>query len=245
MTYYTTYLRDVTGNNYLGLNIPEGIVDPFLNELKEILGDDFDEYCKYQQDRDHGSYHMTIINVMDYNMLSKKFGIDKFVNSLDNIFKYEIDDVKMMGIGTAERNGNRTYFIVCQSEQLDAIRSRYDLPKHDFHVTIGFKFKDVFGVPKNQVVSKRSKFLKLLSIEYYKKDNFDFVKRIRNFDLDKESEIVPISISDKYLKVKCDKYYMDIGMDDDNGGSLIMTKYMDDEYPRLSQTEISKILNKK
>ena len=37
MTYYLTTLKDVAGNNYLGINIPTGIVDPFLNELKDIL----------------------------------------------------------------------------------------------------------------------------------------------------------------------------------------------------------------
>jgi len=35
----------------------------------------------------------------------------------------------MMGIGTAERNGNRAYFIVCQSDKINAIRERFGLQK--------------------------------------------------------------------------------------------------------------------
>jgi hypothetical protein len=58
----------------------------------------------------------------------------------------------MRGVGTATKSGNTTYFIVCKSDKLDAIRSRYDIPKFDFHVTLAFNPKDVFGVPKNKVI---------------------------------------------------------------------------------------------
>lgn len=244
MIYYLTYIKDTIGNNYIGIDVPTGVVDPFLNELKDIVGDDFEVYTKCQKDRDHGSYHITTINVMEYNALSKKMGMDKFISSLEPIFKYELDDVKMMGIGTAERNGNRTYFIVCNSEKLNQIRDRYGLPKQDFHVTLGFKWKDVFGVPKNVVIDKKSKFLKLLKIEYYKNDNWNFLKKIGNYDSNPASEIIPISISDSRMKVKCDKEYMDISILDDER-FWVMAKYpVDEDQPRLPETEISKILNK-
>jgi hypothetical protein len=246
MIYYLTYIRDTIGNNYLGINIPEGITETFLNELKDLIGSDYDEFINYQKNRDHGQHHMTVINVMDYNRLSKEMGVDKFINSLEPIFKYEIDDIKMMGLGTAERNGNRAYFIVCQSDKLDAIRKRFNLTKHDFHVTLGFKHKDIFGVPKNEVIKKEGKFLKLLKQEFYKNDNWNFIKRIENFDLDQKSEIIPISISDTLLKIKCQGYHMDIGWLDDGEKFWIMTKYtIEEELPRLSETEIAKILNKK
>ena len=246
MIYYLTYIKDTIGNNYLGIKIPEGITEPFLNELKDLIGSDYDEFINYQKNRDHSQHHMTVINVMDYNRLSKEMGVDKFINSLEPIFKYEIDDIKMMGLGTAERNGNRAYFIVCQSDKLDAIRKRFNLPNHDFHVTLGFKHKDVFGVPKNEVIKKEGKFLKLLKQEFYKSDNWNFIKRIGNFELDPKAEIIPISISNNSMKVKCQDYYMDIGWLDDGERFWIMTKYsVEEELPRLSETEIAKILNKK
>ncbi len=246
MNYYLTYLKDTVGNNYLGLKIPNEIVNPFLNELKEIIGeDDFKVNTENQQKRDHGQYHITVINVMDYNRLSQEIGIDKFINSLEPIFKYEIDDLKMMGVGTATKNENRAYFIVCESEKLDAIRNRFDLPKQDFHVTLGFKWKDVFGVSKNQVITKDNKFLKLLKIEYYKKDNWEFLRNIGNFDLSKDADIIPINLKDNRVKIKCDGHYMDIGLLDDER-FWVMTKYpVDKELPRLPETEIAKILNKK
>jgi len=245
MIYYLTYIKDIIGNNYVGIDFPNGIIDPFLSELKDIIGDEsFEAYTENQKKRDHGSYHSTVINVMDYNALSKKMGMDKFINSLDPIFKYEIDDLKMMGVGTAEKNGNRAYFIVCNSDKLDQVRQRYELPKFDFHITLGFLHKDVFGVRKNEVIKKEGKFLKLLKQEYYKNDNWNFIKKIKNFDLNPQSEITPISISDTFIKVKCDGYYMDVAYIEDK--FWISTKYkLDKELPRMPETEISKILNQK
>ena len=155
MTYYITHLKDTIGNNYLGIKLPNGAVQLFLNQLKDIIGDaDFEKYTDLQQKRDHGEHHITVINVMDYNKISKEMGIDNFINSLEKIFKYEIDDLKMLGIGTATKNENRAYFIVCDSDKLAAIRIRYNLPKQDFHTTLGFLYKDVFGVPKNIFMKK-------------------------------------------------------------------------------------------
>lgn len=246
MIYYVEYLKDILNNNYLGLNIPIGIVEPYLSELKEIIGeDDFKQFTELQKKRDHGRYHLTLINVADYNRLCSEFGIDKFVNSLDYIFKYEIDDLRMRGIGTAERNGNRAFFIVCESEKLDAIRKRYNLPEHDFHITLGFKWKDVFGVSKKELIKKEGKFLKLLKKEFYKNDNWNFIKRINNFDLNKDSEIIPIKITDTLMKIKCESYYLDIVYLEEGEEFRIATKYpVDKDLPRLSETEIAKILNK-
>jgi hypothetical protein len=168
MIYYLTHLKDVISNNYLGIDIHKESIQPFLNDLSDIIGDEYVKYTEYQEKRDLGHYHITVINVMEYNSLSKNMGMDKFVNSLDSLFKYEIDDLKMMGVGTAERNGNRAYFIVCQSEKLNAIRQRYNLGKLDFHITLGFFHRDVFGVPKNIVIDKKSKFIKFLKTDYYK-----------------------------------------------------------------------------
>lgn len=243
MIKYTTYIKDVIGNNYLGIKYDNTSISPFLKELEEHLGDDYEEYTNYQSNRDGGGYHMTVINVMEYNKLSNEMGFDKFVKSLDKVFNYEIDDIKLMGLGTATRGTNTTYFVVCESEKLNAIRKRYDLSPRDLYITIGFKYKDVFGVRKNIIMDKNTMFIKLLSQKFYKNDNWNFIRSISNFNLDIKSEIIPVSLNDRYLKVKCDGYYMDIGLL--NKEIKITTQYIiEDELPRLSETEISKILNK-
>lgn len=152
MTFHLQYLKDVIGNNYIGISVPYDIIQPYLHSLKSILSDNFDIYTQNQRNRDSNKHHITVINVADYNRLSKEMGIDKFINSLELIFDYEIDDLEMPGIGTAEKNGNRTFFVVCKSEKLNAIRQRYNLPEFDFHITLGFKDKDVFGVRKDEII---------------------------------------------------------------------------------------------
>lgn len=247
MICYITHLRDVIGNNYLGIDLPTTIVQPYLNELREILGDnDYETFTENQIKRDGGHYHITVVNVMDYNRLSKQMGIDKFVNSLDPIFKYTIDDLKLLGVGRAQKNENTSFFIVCQSDKLDAVRERFNLPKQDFHITLGFKWRDVFGVRKNELFKKEGKFIQLLRQEFYKNENWDFVKKIKNFDLDPRTEVIPVKLNDTTIKFKCDGYYLDIGYQEEGDNLRIYTKYpVDEDLPRLPETEIAKILNKK
>ena len=247
MVYYVNYLKDVLGNNYLGLDIPKHVVEPFLNELKDILGEeDYNEFTEQQIKRDGGHYHITVINVADYNRLCKHMGVDKFVNSLDPIFKYPIDDLKLLGIGRAQRNENVAFFIVCNSEKLDAVRTRYELNKQDFHITLGFLHRDVFGVRKNEIFKKESKFLQLLRQEFYKNEDFNFIRKIVNYELNPKAEIIPVKLTETTIKVKCEGYYLDIGYSEEGECLRIYTKYsIEDELPRLSETEIAKILNKK
>lgn len=246
MIYYINHLKDTIGNNYLGIKFENSIVEPFLKELKSLIGeDDYKIFTENQQKRDHAQFHLTVINVMDYNRLSKEMGIDKFINSLQSVFTYEIDDIKMMGVGTAAKNENRAYFIVCESQKLDAVRQRYGLQKQDLHITIGFKWKDVHGVRKNEVLEKNNNFLKLLKQEFYKNDDWNFIKSISNYDLDPKAEVIPIDIKPTYMKVKCAGHYLDISYLEDGEKFWIVAKYsIDVDRPRLPETEIAKTLNK-
>lgn len=235
------YIKDITGNNYIGINIYVDRVNPYLNRLKNILGDDFETYVRNQQNRDRGHYHITVINVMDFNRLSKEIGLDRFIKSLEHDFNQDFDDVKFMGIGTAEKAGNRTYFIVVKSEQLQEIRKKYNLPEQDFHITLGFKWKDVFGVRKNEVIKENDPFLKLLSNLYYNHhENFEFIKEIENFDYDISEDIIPVEIKDTNATFRIDNKYFTVSLMDD-GNLRIVAKWQDDKkLPIISNTIISK-----
>lgn len=195
MTYNIEHQKDVLGSNFLGITINHGVVSNYLSKMKNLLGDDFEKFAKFQMDRDGGKYHITVINVPEYNGLILEHGIDKFVNSLDKIFDYPIDDIKFMGLGKAEKGGNKSYFVVIKSEKLDHVRNRYNLEKKDFHITLGFYPRDVHGVRKNEVLEEDEPFLKLLSDLYYNShESFEFIKKIDNYEMDSESEIEPIKI---------------------------------------------------
>jgi hypothetical protein len=124
------------------------------------------------------------------------------------------------------------------------VRESYGLQKHDFHITLGFKWKDVHGVRKNELFKINSQFIKTLKEEFYKKENFNFVKNISNFDLNPDSDIIPISISDTHLKVLCGEWIMDIGLMEKDSKLFIFTKYKKtSDILRLPLTEIFRILN--
>ena len=142
------YIKDINGQNYLAIKV-ELSNKPFLDRLESELGEDFLLYTGNQIERDGGKYHITVINVMDYGRLVKSLGMDKFVSALQPILEYEIDDLDMLGVGKAESKGNTSYFVVCESDKLDAVRTRFGLPKQDFHITLGFDKRDVFGVTKD------------------------------------------------------------------------------------------------
>jgi|LauGreDrversion4_2_1035121.scaffolds.fasta_scaffold01938_15 hypothetical protein len=145
------HIKDVNGQNYLAIKIDNTELTPFMDKLKLLLGNDmFNLYTGNQKTRDKGEHHITVINVMDYGRLTKEMGIDKFVDALQPVLEYDIDDIDMIGIGKAEAKGNTAYFVVCESDKLDAVRTRFNLSKQDFHVTIGFDKKDVFGVSKDR-----------------------------------------------------------------------------------------------
>jgi hypothetical protein len=155
MTRHIEHVKDAVGQNYLAIKIDSIELGPFMDMLRGMLGDEaFELYTGNQQARDNGEHHITVINAMDYGRLTKSMGMDKFVEALQPILEYEIDDLQMLGVGKAEAKGNTAYFVVCQSDILDTIRDRFGLPKQDFHVTLGFDKKDVFGVPKNQILNE-------------------------------------------------------------------------------------------
>jgi hypothetical protein len=239
MTYYITHIKDITGSNYLGIKIDQSTIQKFLDELKDHLGGEYDKYITNQQNRDRGSHHITVVNVMDYNKLSKESGISNFVNSLDKVFKFPIDDLKMMGVGTAKRNENTTYFVVCKSEKLEAVRRRYELPDHDFHITLGFSHKDVFGVRKNEVMKKKSDILKLLRNEYLKRENFQFLRNIENWDDDPNLEIIPIELKENIFKILVGENTIGIGIVD--GSLRVVWKQKSENESRIPTTELIKI----
>jgi hypothetical protein len=236
------YEKDIIGNNYIGVNIYHETVQPYLNLLQEVIGDDFEEYTSLQKQRDHGKYHITVINVMEYNRLCKEAGIDKMVNSLEKHFELEYE-VTLMGLGTASKNSNTTYFIVVKSDELNDLRKVYGLPEYDFHITLGFRYKDVFGVRKNEVMSIKDPFIGKLKDIYFKgRESFNFIKELEGFDSDDELDVEPISINDTYATFRVGK--IDYYTISDIGGVLkISAKWQDNkDKPILPNTIVYKKL---
>ena len=72
---------------------------------------------------------------------------------------------------------------------------------------------------------------------------FNFIRYLDNFYGNEDSEIIPISISDTYLKIKCDDFLMDIGFSESENKLSIFTNYnSESEAKRLPLTEFLKFI---
>lgn len=185
MVYKVGYVKDVLNNNYLGLKFNQNLMTPFLNKLQEIVYDEdkYETLVGNQQRRDkkeHYSHHATIINVMEFNKLVENMG-SSFQERIDTIFSLDITDLLFKGIGKAEKNNNEAYFVVLDSATLDEIRSSLGLEPKDFHITIGFDKKDVFGVRKNQVLQYDSKIERLYKMNMEEHGSHRWIFEIENF----------------------------------------------------------------
>ena len=243
MTYNIEHLKDQMGSNYLGININHGVVSTYLTKLKDFLKEDYEKYINPQIARDGGKYHITVINVMEYNELIRSHGVDKFVSSLDSVFDYPIDDIKFMGLGKAEKSVNKSFFAVIKSEKLDHVRKKYNLDEKDFHITLGFYPRDVHGVRKNEVMEESEPFLKLLGELYYNShETFEFIKKINNYEYDSEEDIEPIKIEKTTAIFRSGKNnYFQVALVDSS--LRIVANWQDTQLkPILSNTIISRKL---
>ena len=129
-------LTDNSGLTYVGGKVNAADLDVYLSQMKQILGDDFTLYRQYQSNRDHHTFHMTLINPYEYQTLKKPVAIGtKLSVSLRGLARVSVDD-------------KTAYFVVAQSMQAKSYRQSLVLTDKDFHVTLGFYPSDVYGVNK-------------------------------------------------------------------------------------------------
>lgn len=149
-------LQDSQGLKYVGGEIYAADLGVYLAQLEHILGEDFSAFRENQAIRDHHTFHMTLVNPYEFQTLTKTinygdvfsvtlFGLGKVVKANKNIKeeKNEAENTKVNKMKT-------TYFVVAQSSEAQYFRQKLLLQPKDFHVTLGFSPKDVYGVRKNK-----------------------------------------------------------------------------------------------
>jgi len=129
-------LTDNSGLIYIGGKVNAADLELYLSQMKEILGDDFTRYRQYQSERDHQTFHMTLINPYEYKSVTKEIDIGTILS------------VSLSGLGRVSKNDKTTYFVVAQSPQASSYRQNLMLTDKDFHVTLGFYPNDIYGVSK-------------------------------------------------------------------------------------------------
>lgn len=135
-------LEDNAGLKYVGGKVSETELRPFLAELKLLLGEKFDAYRNEQIKRDHGEFHVTVVNPFEFEKLNTTQQV---------LLGQELDyEVTLLGVGKASKDNKKTFFVVAKSPKAQALRALLSLKEKDFHITLGFYPTDVYGVAKNE-----------------------------------------------------------------------------------------------
>lgn len=220
------YLKDIFDQNYLAVIFSESEIKSYIDKFRRYINDD--DYFKILNDNKlsrEKEYHMTIINPIEYKKLVHYGNIDM----LDRVYNTDLYDVKLKGIGKAERNDNISFFIVAESITADEMRGILGLDRKDLHITLGFDTNDVHGVRKDIIIKDiPTDFENALNIEYSKSGgSHKWLKSIENWvenlDFD-DDDVEIINKSDSIIHYRIREYYITISLVDDK---LRVTSFYD------------------
>ncbi len=141
-------LSDSQGQVYLGALVSRAELLAYLTQLKTILLDDFESFRANQAARDQQSFHLTLLSPKEYLHADKQLVEQLLSPSININFSSQLQ-VRLLGLGKAEKAGKSSYFVVAQSNDAQLIRQRFLLNHKDFHITLGFKPSDIYDVKKD------------------------------------------------------------------------------------------------
>jgi len=134
-------LKAKKGGSYYGLSIPEESIQQYLKVWRNEIGNDLaQEMEEAKINRDGGyHFHITALSPKETRSLKKKG---------QNIDLPDFS-VALTGIGSVSDNDKEAWFITADSKEIDEYRRGLELPKHNLHITIGFKNGDVHTKSKD------------------------------------------------------------------------------------------------
>lgn len=137
LTVKLVHLQDNQGLKYVGGIVNKEDLQPYLAQMKIQLTADFSDYRQNQINRDHGEFHMTLINPYEYKEIDQsKITLGEAIN------------ITFKGLARVSKDNKEAYFVVVQSSEAQLHRKQLGLKAKDLHITLGFKPQDVYGVSK-------------------------------------------------------------------------------------------------
>lgn len=130
-------LQDNQGLKYIGGLVMAKDLTPYLTQMEKLITADFADYRQNQANRDHKKFHMTLINPYEYKAVDQS--------------KIKLGDtltITLKGLGRVAKADKEAYFVVVESSKAQHHRQQLALAEKDFHITLGFKPEDVFGISK-------------------------------------------------------------------------------------------------
>ena len=232
------WIRDTFGTNILAVRIEEGSLSQVIEQMKESLSQE--DYKKYVDNRiksEGPSYLIIVADDIEVRSFSPRD-----VEKLKRVTDFEVIDIFIEGLGLSQHRENTSYYAICNSKTLGSIRTYLGLDQRPLFANLGFYPRDVSSQLKSTKLEKVDKFLKLLSQNYYKEGNFEFIKSVANYHLDKFDYIYPIKIESTTATFRDDNFnYFTISLIDDK--FRVVAQWVDNrKLPYLSQTLIEKKL---
>lgn len=130
-------LTDNQGLVYLGGVVEQATLAVYLAQLKGLLNEKYTSFRQNQEIRDHGQFHVTLVNPYEYQKINKnQFTLGEKFN------------VSLKGLGRVEKDSSATYFVVVSSDEGQRFRQTLLLKAKDFHITLGFEPNDIYSEPK-------------------------------------------------------------------------------------------------
>lgn len=144
----TQIIKDVYNNPYYAIDVLVDSVDNNGTSFNELLKKFLElvpnavDFNKKLLKRNNNAYHITILNVPEYNIVLKS-------NEINELPTIKIDDIVFKGIGSITEGDMVTYYVVVDSLTINLLRDAYNMKQKDLHITIGFSDKDLFKKRKN------------------------------------------------------------------------------------------------
>lgn len=142
----TAVINLAKNNSYYNVCIDNNDIGGFIDSWRDNIGDDkakIMEDNKVARDGDY-SFHATVVTPKELRNLRKQ-GVD-----VRGILSNRVVVMRTVGIGKAIDNDKEAWFIVLESDDGNKIRQELGLPKHDFHITLGFINGDVHTKSKGR-----------------------------------------------------------------------------------------------
>lgn len=136
------HVRNARGQNFLAVKMDTLELHEQMTEMRSLVGKEKFNMLVENSKSELGDFHyVTVIDASEYLTLTQQIGLGRFVEELQPVLDFEIDDIVLGEVVGLRSNGDETYSVVCESDKLGAVRTRFGLPMRDFCAAIGLGVK--------------------------------------------------------------------------------------------------------
>lgn len=139
-------MKTANGGEYVGISVDYKYVEQLLKRFKKkVSSTEYRSMRNSQSERDGNAFHLTVVEPAELSSRTSE-------TLSPDIGRGIVTDRKvwvlLRYLGRAEKGSDIAYYVTARSEILQEIRKSLSLPPKAFHVTLGFRGKDVHDVNK-------------------------------------------------------------------------------------------------